>query len=219
MIATDLERILAWADSRVPGLRESLRRGATDAQIEALEKTIGAALPADVVALYRLHDGQVARPPTGLIYGMTLMSLESATHDWTSWRDIATPDMEDSCAGLMKSFPANAIELRYHHPGWIPLTRDGSGNHTGVDLAPGRAGTRGQFIIFGRDENEKLQISTSLGAFFHWYANELEAGNFVVEIDEDEDVDPVVERFGIKTPPHHFHDAVREIRRTCGPLQ
>jgi cell wall assembly regulator SMI1 len=62
MITTDLERILAWADSHVPGLRESLRRGAARARINAVEKTIGATLPEDVVALYRLHDGQVDNP-------------------------------------------------------------------------------------------------------------------------------------------------------------
>jgi cell wall assembly regulator SMI1 len=147
-----------------------------------------------------------------------LISLESAADEWTSWRDVATPSMEADCAELMTSFPAKAIARRYHHPGWIPLTRDGSGNHMGVDLAPGPAGTRGQVIVFGRDENEKLQVSTSVSDFFHWYANELEAGNFIVEIDEDDDVDPVVERFGIKTSKH-FHDAARKIRRKQGPLR
>ena len=219
MLAHHLQRILAWADTRVPGLRASMRPGASRERLRAIEHEIGAELPADVVELYQMHDGQhPLQDDAGLIYGFRLLPVDEALEDWAANQRLlaADPELQDDCAEFMVSFPPGAIEPRYIHPGWFPLTRDGHSNHVGVDLMPGPLGTRGQVIVFGRDEDEKLLLSASLTDFLGWYAGELERGNVIVEIDHDDP--PIVLSFTIETPPLHFHDAARQLRRERGPF-
>lgn len=221
MLAGDLERVLTWADAHVPSIRPSLRAGASVDQLRAVEEAIGAELPGDVQELYRRYDGQedAVGSHLGLVYGLTLLPVDEALGAWASWQRVleSDPGLEEDCAEFMSSFPPGAIEPRYGYRGWFPLTADGDGNHLGVDLLPGPAGTRGQVILFGRDEDEKPLVAHSATDFFGWYAAELERGNFRVELDDDEEP-PVVELFGIRTPALHFHDAARELRRARGPL-
>jgi cell wall assembly regulator SMI1 len=216
-----IERVLAWSDAKLPVLRESLRRGVSEAEIAAAQEKLGAELPSDVVELYRAYDGQVElHDRRGLFYGVRWMPLSEVLAAWENWVDLGTrdPGLVDDCAEFMKSDPPGAIEPIYINRGWIPFTADGSGNNLGIDLAPGPKGTRGQVIIFGRDENEKFLVAPSLSAFTSWYADQLESGKFFVELDEDEDVDGdpmpvIVETFGRDEKSVHLHDLLRGLRR------
>lgn len=215
MLAGYLKRILIWADVHVPGLRRSLRAGASAELLRSVED------PSDVHELYRLYDGQDCSSVLvrGLVYGLPLLPIEEAREEWASWQRLleTDPDLDEDCAEFMTSLPPGAIEPHYIYRGWFPLTSDGYGNHLGVDLLPGPTGTRGQVILFGRNEDEKLLVAHSVTDFLGWYAAELEHGNFIVELDDDEDP-PIAQHFGIGTPALHFHDAARALRRERGPF-
>lgn len=84
------------------------------------------------------------------------------------------------------SIPADAVQPVYSHEQWIPLVTDHAGNHIGTDLAPGPRGKYGQIIIFGRDFDTKYVIAENWGEFLLSFANDLEAGNWLLEDDEDD---------------------------------
>lgn len=84
------------------------------------------------------------------------------------------------------SVPPLAIQTVYAHANWIPLVTDNSGNHIGVDLAPGPKGKYGQVILFGREFDTKFVVANNWGDFLLSFANDLESGNWLF-IKEDDD--------------------------------
>jgi cell wall assembly regulator SMI1 len=193
------QRIEVWCQKHLPELLDNLNPGATPSAIRAFEKVIGQTLPADLSESYAIHNGQSHEgQPTGLIFGVPILPLSLVQSQWEMWRqhESLNEELKDS----MKSVPIGAIQLDYANRGWIPLTFDWSGNHIGVDLAPGPKGTEGQVITFGRDEDQKYVVARSWAEFLNDFANQLEAGNF--KIDEKR-------QLKIKNPPvKHYHEAI-----------
>lgn len=72
------------------------------------------------------------------------------------------------------SVPENAIRKKYFHSKWVPLFSDYGGNYLGMDLDPGVAGTRGQVINFGRDEEQMQVLGQSLHGFLQLVLQELQ---------------------------------------------
>ncbi len=66
----------------------------------------------------------------------------------------------------LTSSPPLAIRNKYFHHKWIPMFYDYGGNFIGMDLDPDEKGTKGQIIVFGRDEENMFVIADSLEAFF-----------------------------------------------------
>jgi hypothetical protein len=104
-------------------------------------------------------------------------------------------------AANCSSFPVDYVRPVYFDRGWIPLTYDSGGNHIGVDLNPGPKGTRGQVIVFGRDDEFHTVLALSWGQFLTDLADELEASNFRLDLSDPDypDLKP--------DDPHtnHFH--------------
>jgi cell wall assembly regulator SMI1 len=126
---------------------------------------------------------------TGVIYGMKLLTIvdmsdslsdRSALGIWTYLAEAADEgaDREDPSA---TSFPPGAVRLCYGSRGWVPLHWDGNRNHLGIDLDPGPNGVVGQVINFGGDESGKFVLAPSWAQFLEDLADELEAGNFVID--------------------------------------
>ncbi|GMG19082.1 unnamed protein product [Ambrosiozyma monospora] len=74
-----------------------------------------------------------------------------------------------------KSIPPEFIQLSYANSGWVPLVTDYTGNHIGVDIAPGPKGTIGQVIIFGRDYDTKYVIASNWGEFLFQFVQDLKS--------------------------------------------
>lgn len=72
------------------------------------------------------------------------------------------------------SFPENAIKKKYFNHKWIPVFEDGGGNYIGVDLDPDIKGTKGQVIIFGRDEENMVVLGKNLEEFFDFCIAQIE---------------------------------------------
>lgn len=126
-----------WSDEDLEGLTEAqqkgiatarkrsweagleLPKGATEAALEAAEKELGAALPADVRAFYALHDGG---GPDERFNSQRLYSLKDALAQRT----------------LLKKYEAGGAHA--FDDGWLPLTDDGAGNHHCVVVKGKNAG-------------------------------------------------------------------------------
>ncbi len=159
---------------------------ATEADIAVAEAHLGQRFPADVRALYLLHDGQhqytLADPrwAFGLFAESAFLSLTEVLTNWDTWDGF---DEQTDMDEFATSTPANFVQEKYSTRGWIPLTHDGSGNHIGIDLAPGRAGRSGQVITFGADDDEHQVLAPSLLSYLEQLGDLLDAGYATVSDD------------------------------------
>lgn len=175
-------RLENWCRQYHPRLLEVLNPGATPEEIAAVEEAIGQRLPVDVRESFAIHNGG-----DRFVFGQDLRSTTELISEWQLWRGLE--DMNEEIRYCMSSFPALAIQLDYSNPGWVPLANTNS-DYLGVDLAPGPAGSVGQVINFGRDEENKFVLASGWAEFLADYATFLESGA-VAEIDPD---------------PHHWGD-------------
>jgi cell wall assembly regulator SMI1 len=201
------QRIERWLAEHLPDVVLDLRPPASAEEIRAAEKILGA-LPDEVRELYRIHDGQEGET-TGAIFGLPLLPIHQVVGEWRSWIEIIDPGTNEELSESCTSDPEDAIQCFYTCRGWIPLSHDHGGNHFGVDLAPGPRGESGQVINFGRDENDKHVLASSLDDFLLKIGDLLDEGNFVIDADE----------LTLKNPPvKHLLDAAsfiagRSVRR------
>jgi cell wall assembly regulator SMI1 len=152
----------------------------------------------------------------GHIFELPLLPLQAAAAEWKAWAGVLADFKGDRYAVPGAAWPDSAVDPAYINPRWIPLTRDGSGNHIGLDFDPWPGGRVGQVILFGRDEDVKAVLAESLGQFLGWIADLLEGGNFRLEVEPGEQV---LRRFRLKTPGvDHFHEGARELLGAPGPF-
>jgi hypothetical protein len=57
-------------------------------------------------------------------------------------------------------------------------------DYLGIDLDPGPGGVVGQVTNFGRNSDDKYVLATSWGQFLEDFADELEVGNYVIDLGE-----------------------------------
>lgn len=205
-------RIELFLEEEYPELEDALNSGASTADLNEFEKDLAAGpLPIEFRQFYKTHDGQFrGGKPTGLLMGMTFLDIESIMEEYMMWAKAAQriekqqaayqhqeatggegssrDQWNNSFLAHQRSFPADAVQPYYIHRGWVPLTRDLTGNVVGLDLAPGPGGVRGQVILYGRDFDTKVVVASSFQEFVFSFVLDLEAGNFQIdksELDED----------------------------------
>lgn len=180
--ASPVQEALRRLVAALPDVPFALNPPATKGRLAEVEVELGYELPGDVRDLYLDHDGQSSVAP-GLLGGMPFLTLASAMDDWRAWSSLADQDGPGADA---VSFTVDAVRELYVNPGWFPLSDDFGGNNLGVDCDPGPAGTRGQLINFGRDEELKHVWAPSLSAFLTRIAERAESGRAVVARDGDD---------------------------------
>lgn len=169
------DRIEAWLAANAPGVLASLNPPATDADIAATEALVGRALPDDVRAAYRRHDGQA--DDGGLFGASDWLPLARVRDEWSEWK--AATDNGDF-AGLTNDTDGRVISRDWWHSGWVPLALSGGGDSYCVDLAPGSDGTVGQVIEMIHDASDRPVLAASFSDWLDDFAEELEAGVYSV---------------------------------------
>ncbi|MEF2276783.1 SMI1/KNR4 family protein [Deinococcus sp. YIM 134068] len=187
-LPTVLTRLDAWLAANVPAIHATLRPGASDAELDDLETLTGLKLPEAFRTLYRWHDGQEwgAGFALGLEF-LPLWVLDGVGREWEMWQEIGEAHLEMNTDIPSTSHPPSAIQDAYTTPGWLGFLKDGGGNFVGLDFNPGPAGTLGQVITFGRDEEDKFVLADSLDGFLREYLGRLESGRVTVRRREDFD--------------------------------
>ena len=145
---------------------------ATDDDLSQLSSVTGLALPDEVEAFYRLHNGQRPGIP-GVLFGIELLSLDRVVENWRNWESVAEDGLNEDLADSMSSNPSGFIKPLYVNLRWLPLTHTQGGNHIGLDFDPGPNGVVGQVITFGRDEDEKKLIAATFRDFVDMVIEEL----------------------------------------------
>lgn len=83
-------RIDDWIESNYPELFDQLQEGATENDLNDLERDLECQLPMDVRESYIVHDGQEhGGKPTGVFFGITLLDIEDISEEWNIWRRAA----------------------------------------------------------------------------------------------------------------------------------
>lgn len=172
---------------KMPALRDTLNKGASEAAVQAAEQEIGVSFPTELREMYLANDGDSNEALCGVILGFHFYSLETMLSEWRSWKDLA----EDDELNQPKSFtstPAGRIKRRYADTKWIPICTDDGGNYIGIDLDPDVCGRAGQVINFGRDEHDKAVLESNLNAFLERLTRIVRSEHFVIEEYDGEDV-------------------------------
>lgn len=210
-----LARLDAWYSEHLRADKYRFNPPASESDIDRLEALTGVKLPPSYRQLYRWHNGE-NDDRWGHFYGLPLLSLEHAAHEWRSWNRVLAEFGGNRYAIPGAGWPAGAIDPAYIGRKRIALTADGSGNSIGLDFDPWPGGRMGQIILYGRDEDVKIVLAPSLGAFLEWIADLLESGNFRLGRQPGE---TVLREFRLKSPPaDHFHDGARKLLGAPGPF-
>lgn len=181
-IAETLAQIDRWYAEHVPAIHATLRAGATEGELDAVERHIGMKLPQDFRELYKWHDGQ--NWENGYIFGLEFIPLARVKSEWDVWKSLES-EFGDDKVDKHFSHPAGAITENYINTGWLAFLVDGGGNSVGIDLNPDIRGRKGQVINFGRDENHKYVLANSVAEFLREYWKRLEEGRYTILQNDD----------------------------------
>jgi internalin A len=159
---------------------------ASKAQIQSLCKRFDFELPAELLELYSLNNGQSSTYAGSTFIGLTFSDIDNLIASYNTWAELyyeerkpgeTYGDYFDYEQEGGTSDPVGAIKVKYINIKWIPIFDVGGGNYIGIDLDPDRHGTYGQVINFGRDEEQKFVIADSLTSFLRLINNQIKSGS------------------------------------------
>jgi cell wall assembly regulator SMI1 len=158
------EQYTGWLHEYVPAAYDNLAPGATDAELAAVADVVGHELPADARALLRVTNGQRPATPSGdgppAFPQTSLLSTGDIAAEWRRWAETAD---DFAFQGLGRSVAPEAVRPLYASRHWVPLLGAvARTDYLGADLDPGPAGTPGQIVNFGRDEEIHYVAAASL---------------------------------------------------------
>lgn len=176
-IASLLKRLKARLKRKAPDLIEEFGPPCDEEHIRRLEQTLGAELPADVRAFYRVNDGaeDAAILPSSEEGSYGPLSLAAIAERWESARQFG-------------ALPA----------GFIPIATDGAGNYECVDLSVG-ANACGRIVEVLHETGEQREIAPSLEVLLAELVEGLESRKYRVAGEDEEDVGVV--RVDPNAPP------------------
>jgi cell wall assembly regulator SMI1/predicted DNA-binding WGR domain protein len=173
-IQASWKRIDAWLTQNAPQLMAKMGKPATQEAVAEAEATLGVELPDAVRASYAVHDGsgEVSLFPSG-----DYLSLDEMLVQYRCWKGL----VEEGSWDDEVSEPEGPIQKVHYHLKWIPLTHDGGGDHTLIDMAPAEGGKVGQLINFSHETGPEEIAAPGLAEYLAYLADGLEAGAGVVE--------------------------------------
>lgn len=161
-----VERISQWMnDNDAPLLVENLAAGATEKDLAHAEATFGITLPADLRALWSLHNGQIDEG-NGFIEAFDFLSISRSIEQQETV--LGCIEFEREAPELWQGTPE---ELQSDY--WIPFAGQDSDSLV-VHAVTGRV-----FCCYHDDSAEV--IAESLGDWFEAYAARVEADDYKVE--------------------------------------
>lgn len=143
---------------------------ATATDLDAYRTAFGEDFPPGLTEVYRTVGG-------GPFFDSTLLSVEHIIRTRRMWDAIiadSTPD--DGYDEHIQSHAPDVVSAAYWKPGWVQFTADGGGNGFAIDLAPEHAGTPGQVINVGSDDDHRQRYAESVPEFLARLATLIRTG-------------------------------------------
>ena len=153
---SDLIAVLARKQFDMAG---ALNPPATDADIAALESTLGVSLPPAFIAALKTGNGQKGGLP-GIFDEHLFLSSAKIAKTWQLWSDL----MEGGDFDGNQSSPDAGIKPGWWNPKWIPFTSNGAGDCFCLDMEPAPTGSTGQIIFVWHDMADRQRVSDSFSA-------------------------------------------------------
>ena len=202
-IITLVEAIKAFYQQHAPA--ECQRRAfskATEAQINHFENLIGEPLPADY-RTFLLHNDFVF----DFRDNFACCSIEHSIDWWTTMAgllDKGTFDdgrIEHHEAEEFGNWDGEYIQKVWWSKHWVPITEDGCGNLTCIDLAPGKRGKKYQLVSMEVQDGQGPYVYNEYDSFTHYLASHLQylrAGQYEISyhangeasLEIDPDIEP-----------------------------
>jgi cell wall assembly regulator SMI1/predicted DNA-binding WGR domain protein len=173
-VAASWRRIDAWLTQNAPSLMAKMGMPAKPEAIAEAERSLRLELPDAVRASYLIHDGsgEVSIFPSG-----DYLSLDEMLVQYKVWKEL----VEEGSWDDEESEPDGPIQKVHYHLKWIPLTHNGGGDHTLIDLAPAEGGKVGQLIDFSHEMGPEGIAGIGLAEYLAYLADGLEAGAGVLD--------------------------------------
>jgi len=157
-------RILEWLAEYVPPSYAALRPGASDSEIEAVEEALGAGVPEELKALWRLSAGENGVNGSGLMLGgWALMPLDAVIEVHRTQMELRNADGEDDAE--------DDDTVAQWQPSWIPFCSRGPDDTVYGLYVDGRTGEVRRWSRFA----ERAREYESLPAYLELMAVSLEA--------------------------------------------
>lgn len=172
-----------------------LHPSATDADFAKFRAETNLEFPSALEPIYRMNNGQ--GEGMGLFFGLEFLSLDGIIKQWKSWAEIHAQELDgtlENMAQFSTSYPPKSIKIAYTNTKWLPFSYDYAGNYLGVDLDPDVAGTSGQIINFGRDEEAKIVFAVSFQLFLELCLSVFETENLYKTIESTHFIDYLKKR-------------------------
>ena len=160
-------RLDRWLSNRHPGLYAGLLPGASTAELDDLEFSLGFRMPAAFRELYQWRNGQSEDSEYAFQYNFDLMPITEIKSLW----------------GLMKREVEGGVyaEPCWWRVAWVPFLDSGSGNNRCIDTEGSFGGEPGQIVSFWHDDPSREIEFPTLDAWGETFVSSLEAGLWQVE--------------------------------------
>jgi cell wall assembly regulator SMI1 len=171
-IRASWEKISFWYASNAPKGALTLSPGASEDEIQLLERLLGVNLPADIRESYAIHDGnrylQSFFPDGG-----ALQSIDRIAQAWLVLADRVSKGLVVYAENV---FPEGPIKKTWWNLRWIPIMETGAGDYGCVDLEPANGGHLGQVISFVDEVGPLRVLASSWQEYLSQFADDLEHG-------------------------------------------
>jgi cell wall assembly regulator SMI1 len=169
-------RIETWLAANCPKILQDLAGPATDEQVREAEERLSSKLPADMLEIYRRHNGQGGNGPP-LAGDWEFLPLDVLIGQWDAQKEL----MEDESFATSPAVAQGPVKPVWWNVRWIPVTYDGVGDLQCVDLDPADGGRVGQVVVYWHDREVRECIAGSLTEWLTGLAGDLERGKYAVQ--------------------------------------
>jgi cell wall assembly regulator SMI1 len=180
-IAFAWRRIDTWFGTFAPSYARAFLPGVTEKELAEAEAILGVALPADVKASYRIHNG-VSTSNESFLDGKNLYRLEGMIGVWKRQQALCKRDPEWSRHAPIwvqeSIYPSQPVQPVWWHQAWLPFLGSFD-NHWCLDLAPAPTGQFGQILEWDHEVGPWKVHFPSIGVLLSTFADQLEAGLYV----------------------------------------
>jgi len=143
----------------------SLNRPVEEGEIELLQTSLGFLLPLEMVALYRVGNGQKSGTFPIFMEYYEYLTLEEIGNTYSELRETAEFLSEEMAEMEEPLRYEEEVSPLFWKDGWIPFARRSRGDLLCVDLTPGPLGAVGQIIEFIHDDVSRTVVAKNMIQF------------------------------------------------------